>query len=62
LTSALDGYEWSASRPGPDLPPGKDSLYSLDRLGGPQSRSGHRLEEKFSTCAGDLTPVVLFSL
>jgi hypothetical protein len=43
LTSALDGGEWSASRPGRALPPGKDLQYPLDiRLGGPQSRSGRR--------------------
>jgi hypothetical protein len=43
LTSALDGGEWSASRPGRALPPGKESRYSLYRwLGGPQSRSGSR--------------------
>jgi hypothetical protein len=37
-TSALDGGEWSASRPW-----GKDPQYPLDRkLGGPQSRSGRR--------------------
>jgi hypothetical protein len=42
-TSALDGGEWSASRPGRALPPGKDPRYPLyRRLGGPQSRSGHR--------------------
>jgi hypothetical protein len=35
LTSALDGDEWSASRPGSVLPPGKDPWYPLDRrLGG----------------------------
>jgi hypothetical protein len=43
LTSALDGGEWSASHPGCALPPGKEPRYPLDRrLGGPQSRSGHR--------------------
>jgi hypothetical protein len=43
LTSALDGGEWSASRPGRALPRGKDPRYPLYRgLGGPQSRSGHR--------------------
>jgi hypothetical protein len=43
LTSALDGGEWSGSRPGLALPRGKDPRYPLDRrLGGPQSRSGHR--------------------
>jgi hypothetical protein len=42
-TSALDRGEWSASRPGRALPRGKDPQYPLDRrLGGPQSRSGHR--------------------
>jgi hypothetical protein len=43
LTSALDGGEWSASRPGHTLPRGKDPLYPLcRRLDGPQSRPGHR--------------------
>jgi hypothetical protein len=42
-TSALDGGEWSASRPGRVLPQGKGPRYPLyRRLGGPQSRSGHR--------------------
>jgi hypothetical protein len=40
-TSTLDGVEWSAPRPGRALAPGKGyPLYK--RLGGPQSRSGHR--------------------
>ena len=39
-TSALEGDEWSASRPGRTLPPGK-TRYPLYRgLGGPQGRSG----------------------
>jgi hypothetical protein len=43
LTSALDGGEWSASRPGRTLPWEKDPWYLFyRRLGGPQSRSGHR--------------------
>jgi hypothetical protein len=43
LTSALDGGEWSAPRTGRALPRGKDPRYPLyRRLGGPQSRSGHR--------------------
>jgi hypothetical protein len=43
LTSALDGGEWSASRPGRALPRGNDPWYPLyRRLGGSQSRSGHR--------------------
>jgi hypothetical protein len=47
LISALDGSDWSASRPGRALPPGKWPRYPLyRRLGGPQSRSGQRLEEK----------------
>jgi hypothetical protein len=42
-TLALDGGEWSASHPGRALSRGKDPLYPLyRRLGGPQSRSGHR--------------------
>jgi hypothetical protein len=37
LTTALDGGQWSASRPGRALPLGKDPRYPLDRrLGGPQ--------------------------
>jgi hypothetical protein len=45
----IGGGEWSASRPGRALPPGKDSRYSLyRRLGGPQSRSGHRGYKKNS--------------
>jgi hypothetical protein len=39
--------EFSASRPGCPLPPGKDPRYSLNkRLGGPQNRSGHRSVRK----------------
>jgi hypothetical protein len=42
-TSTLDKDEWSASRPGRALAPGKGPRYPLDtRLGGPQSWSGHR--------------------
>jgi hypothetical protein len=41
--SALDEDEWSASRPSRSLPRGKDTRYPLyRRLGGLQSRSGHR--------------------
>jgi hypothetical protein len=43
LTTALDGGECSASRPGHALSRGKDPRYPLyRRLGGPQTRSGHR--------------------
>jgi hypothetical protein len=60
-TSALDVGEWSASRPGRALPPGKDPRYPLARrLGGPQSRSGHMLEEKSFASAGDRTPFVKY--
>jgi hypothetical protein len=52
LTSALAGDEWSASRPGRFNPP-----YPLDkRLGGPQSRSGKREEEKILDPTGSQTP------
>jgi hypothetical protein len=38
---------------------GEDPQYPLDRrLGGPQTRSGHRDEEKFSASVGDRTPIV----
>jgi hypothetical protein len=47
LISSPDGREWSASRPGRFLPPGKSSRYPLySRLGGRQSRSGRSGEEK----------------
>jgi len=40
MTAALEGGEWSASRPGRPLPTGK-TRYPLYRgLGGPQGRSG----------------------
>jgi len=49
-TSALDGGDWLASRPGHALPRGKDPQYPLDRKpGGPQSWCGHnRLEESLT--------------
>jgi len=40
LTTALEGGEWSASRPGRSLPPGKTRYPLYRRLGGPQGRSG----------------------
>jgi hypothetical protein len=45
---------WSASRPGRALAPRKEHPVPLfRRLGGPQSRSGHRLEKKsFCLCRG----------
>jgi hypothetical protein len=53
--SALDGGEWSASRPGRFIPKEKARWYPLDRrLGGSQSRSGRGGEEKKS----QPTPVI----
>jgi hypothetical protein len=43
LVLAVDAGEWSASRPGRALPPGKGAQYLLYwRPAGPQSRSGCR--------------------
>jgi hypothetical protein len=39
-TSALEGGEWLAARPGRTLPPGKTRYPLYRRLGGPQGRSG----------------------
>jgi hypothetical protein len=56
LTSALDGSEWSASRPG-RFPPRENPRYLLDRgLGGPQSQSGHGGEGKNSQPLPGLKP------
>jgi hypothetical protein len=56
-TSALDGDEWSGSRPGRPLPPGKDPRYPLDRrLGGSQSQSGHKGYRKNSLSLQGLEP------
>jgi hypothetical protein len=53
------GGEWSASRPGRTLAPGKGPRYPLYRsLGVPQSRSGHRGWRKNSfASAGDQTSI-----
>jgi len=40
MTGALEGGEWSAARPGRNLPPGKTRYPLYMRLGGPQGRSG----------------------
>ena len=40
MTTALEGGEGSASRPGRSLPPGKTRYPLYRRLGGPQGRSG----------------------
>jgi hypothetical protein len=57
LTSALDGGEWSASRPRSLYLQGKSPWYQLDRrLGGPQSRSGRGGEEKNSQPSPGVEP------
>jgi hypothetical protein len=61
--SALDGGEWWASRPGRALAPGKGPQYPFyRRLGGPQSRNGHRGYRKnpFAS-AGDRTSIARLS-
>jgi hypothetical protein len=60
LTSALDGGEWSASRPGRALPPGKGSPVHIVQETGwaPEPVWTQRLEEKSSASVGDRTPVV----
>ena len=40
MTAALEGGEWSATRPGRTLLPGKTRYPFYGRLGGPQGRSG----------------------
>jgi hypothetical protein len=53
LTSSQDGGEWSASRPGRFTPRGKSARYQFNRrLGGTQSQSGRRGEEKLLTLPG----------
>jgi hypothetical protein len=61
LTSALDGGEWSASRPGRTLPPGKELPVPIGQEAGwaPEPVWTQRLEETFSAPVGDQTPVVV---
>jgi hypothetical protein len=40
MTLALEEGEWSAERPGRNLPPGKTRYPFYKRLGGPQGQSG----------------------
>jgi hypothetical protein len=58
-TSALDGGEWSASRPGRVLPPGKGPTVPVVQEGGwaPEPVWTQRLEEKYVAPAGDRTPI-----
>jgi hypothetical protein len=58
-TSALDGGEWSASRPGRALPPGKGPPVPFVQEAGwtPEPVWTQRLEEKSFASAGDRTPI-----
>jgi hypothetical protein len=60
LTSALDGGEWSASRTGRALPPGKGPSVPIVQEAGwaPEPVWTQRLEEKSSASVGDRNPVV----
>jgi hypothetical protein len=57
LTSALDGGEWSSSRPGHFTPRERAPLHM--RLDGPQSRSGRGGEEKNSQPLPGLEPSII---
>jgi hypothetical protein len=59
-TSTLDGAEWSASRPGRALPPGKGPPVPIVQEAGWASEPvwTQRLEEKSMTSAGDRTSIV----
>jgi hypothetical protein len=60
LTSVLEGGEWSASRPGRALPPGKEPPVGIVQEVGwaPEPVWTQRLEEKSSASVGDRTPAV----
>jgi hypothetical protein len=60
LILALDGGEWSASRPDRTLPLGKEPLVPIGQEAGwaPEPVWTQRLEEKSSASARDRTPVV----
>jgi hypothetical protein len=59
-TSALEGGEWSAARPGRILPPGKTGYPLYRRLGEPQGRSGRarNLDPHRDSIPGRVQPVV----
>jgi hypothetical protein len=60
LTSALDGGEWSTSRPSHITPQGKNHRYPFDRrLGGLQSQFGRGDEEKNSQPLPGLEPPII---
>jgi hypothetical protein len=58
-TSALDGGEWSASRPGRSLPPGKGPLVPIVEEAGwaPEPVWTQMIEEKSFALARDRTPI-----
>jgi hypothetical protein len=58
-TSALDGGEWSTSRPGRALPPGKGPQVPIVQEAGwtPEPVWTQRIEEKSFDPAGDRTPI-----
>jgi hypothetical protein len=58
LTSALGGGEWSASRPGRALPPGKEPPVPIVQQArwAPELVWTQRLEEKYFALTGDRTP------
>jgi hypothetical protein len=58
-TSALDGGEWSVSRPGRDLPSGKGRPVPIGKDAGwaPEPVWTQRLEEKSLACARDRTSI-----
>jgi hypothetical protein len=60
LSSALEGAEWSASRPGRALPPGKEPPVPIVQEAGwaPEPVWTQRLEGKSSASVGDRTPAV----
>jgi hypothetical protein len=60
LTSALEGGEWSASRPGRALPPGKEPPVPTVQEAGwaPEPVWTQRLEEESSASVGDRIPTV----
>jgi hypothetical protein len=60
LTSALEGGEWSASRPGRDLLPGKEPPVPTVQAAGwaPEPVWTQRLEEKSSASVVDRAPAV----
>jgi hypothetical protein len=60
LTSALEGGEWSASRPGRALAADKEPPVPIVQEAGwaPEPVWTQRLKEKSCACVGDRTPAV----